>query len=96
MKLSRPAWSIRSSPKPPVLSEAKAIARKLAAGPTIAFGEMKRLFLNVSSRQAAAQMEEEAQALARVSLKPTTLGKAFEHSAKNALRSLPEAEFKHF
>ncbi len=47
-------------------TEALAIARKLASGPTSAYGEIKRLFAHVSSRAAATQMEEEAMALARV------------------------------
>jgi 2-(1,2-epoxy-1,2-dihydrophenyl)acetyl-CoA isomerase len=45
---------------------ALAIARQLAAGPTLAFGEIKRLFGNVSSTPLSSQLEEEAQALARV------------------------------
>ncbi len=49
-----------------VLNDALAIARKFAAGPTMAYGEIKRLFLGTSGRGAASQMEEEAQALARM------------------------------
>jgi 2-(1,2-epoxy-1,2-dihydrophenyl)acetyl-CoA isomerase len=53
-------------PEEDLQTEALAIARKLASGPTNAFGEIKRLFAHVSSRSAASQMEEEAMALARV------------------------------
>lgn len=56
----------KTAPDADVQAAALVIARKLAAGPTRAFGEIKRLFLNTSSRGAASQMEEEAQALARI------------------------------
>ena len=49
-----------------VQDAALALAKQLAAGPTLAFGEVKRLFLATSSRPPVAQMEEEAQALTRV------------------------------
>ncbi|MES2631861.1 MAG: enoyl-CoA hydratase/isomerase family protein [Pseudomonadota bacterium] len=42
------------------------IARKLAAGPTRAYGEIKRLFLRAASVQVQSQLEEEALAIARV------------------------------
>lgn len=47
--------------------EALALARKLAAGPTLAYGEIKRLFLCAGAAQLAAQLEDEALTLARVS-----------------------------
>jgi 2-(1,2-epoxy-1,2-dihydrophenyl)acetyl-CoA isomerase len=53
-------------PEDGLLDGALAIARQLAAGPTLAFGEIKRLFGNVSSTPLSSQLEEEAQALARV------------------------------
>jgi len=49
-----------------LLAHAQAIAQKLAHGPTLAFGEIKRLMMNVSNRPAASQLEDEAQALARI------------------------------
>jgi 2-(1,2-epoxy-1,2-dihydrophenyl)acetyl-CoA isomerase len=49
-----------------LLNAALAIARQLAAGPTLAFGEIKRLFGNVSSTPLSSQLEAEAQALSRV------------------------------
>ena len=45
---------------------AEAIARKLAAGPTRAFGEVRRLFLSVEDQSIEGQLELEAQALARI------------------------------
>lgn len=45
---------------------AEAIARQLAAGPTRAFGEMRRLLLSVSDQPLETQLELEAQALARI------------------------------
>jgi 2-(1,2-epoxy-1,2-dihydrophenyl)acetyl-CoA isomerase len=50
-----------------VQDEALAIARKFASGPTVAYGEIKRLFLRAGSPQLEAQLEEEALTLARVS-----------------------------
>lgn len=47
--------------------EALALARKLAAGPTLAYGEIKRLFMNAGAAQLEAQLEDEALTLARVS-----------------------------
>jgi 2-(1,2-epoxy-1,2-dihydrophenyl)acetyl-CoA isomerase len=49
-----------------LMDQATAIAINLASGPTLAYGEVKRLFLSASSRAPAAQMEEEAQALAKI------------------------------
>jgi 2-(1,2-epoxy-1,2-dihydrophenyl)acetyl-CoA isomerase len=47
--------------------EALALARQLAAGPTRAYGEIKRLFLRAGTAQMEAQLEDEALTLARVS-----------------------------
>ena len=46
-------------------SRAEAIAVQLAAGPTRAFGEMRRLMLSASNQPLETQLELEAQALAR-------------------------------
>ena len=46
--------------------DALALAQKLAAGPTVAYGEIKRLFLQVGSAQLEARLEDEALTLARV------------------------------
>lgn len=46
-------------------ARAEAIATQLAAGPTKAFGEMRRLFTSVEDQPLEAQLELEAQALAR-------------------------------
>lgn len=46
--------------------EATAMAARLAAGPTRAFGEVRRLFNKVWSQPLEAQLEDEAQALATV------------------------------
>ena len=47
--------------------EALALARKLAAGPTLAYGEIKRLFMRAGAAQLEAQLEDEALTLARIS-----------------------------
>ena len=47
--------------------EALVLARKLASGPTVAYGQTKRLFLRTGVAQMEAQMEDEALTLARVS-----------------------------
>ena len=47
--------------------DALKLARRLAAGPTIAFGETKRLFMKAGAAQLEAQLEDEALTLARVS-----------------------------
>lgn len=47
--------------------EALALARRLAAGPTVAYGEIKRLFLKAGAAQMQALLEDEALTLARVS-----------------------------
>jgi 2-(1,2-epoxy-1,2-dihydrophenyl)acetyl-CoA isomerase len=46
--------------------EALAVASQLAQGPTLAYGEIKRLFLRASSAQLDAQLEDEALTLARI------------------------------
>lgn len=48
-----------------LITHAEAVARRLAAGPTRAFGEMRRLFASVEDQPLEAQLELEAQALAR-------------------------------
>ncbi|NVN86831.1 MAG: enoyl-CoA hydratase/isomerase family protein [Rhodopseudomonas sp.] len=50
-----------------VVAEAERIARELAAGPTEAYGGIKRLFLATPSRTLETQMEDEAQTLAAIS-----------------------------
>jgi 2-(1,2-epoxy-1,2-dihydrophenyl)acetyl-CoA isomerase len=47
--------------------EAQDLARRLASGPTLAYGEIKRLFHRASAIQMEVQFEDEAQTLARVS-----------------------------
>ena len=49
-----------------VISEADAMARRLAGGPTRAYGEIRRLFKTSLSQGFEAQLEDEAQALSRV------------------------------
>ena len=46
--------------------EALALATKLARGPTLAYGEIKRLFMRAGMSQLSAQLEDEALTLARV------------------------------
>jgi 2-(1,2-epoxy-1,2-dihydrophenyl)acetyl-CoA isomerase len=48
-------------------AEALALATQLAAGPTLAYGEIKRLFLKAGMAQLSAQLEDEALTLGRVS-----------------------------
>jgi 2-(1,2-epoxy-1,2-dihydrophenyl)acetyl-CoA isomerase len=48
-----------------LLTEARALAAQLAAGPTQTFGEMKRLLLSTTDQPLETQMEFEAQAIAR-------------------------------
>jgi 2-(1,2-epoxy-1,2-dihydrophenyl)acetyl-CoA isomerase len=50
-----------------VIAEAERIARELAAGPTEAYGGIKRLFLQAPNRPFESQLEDEAQTLAAVS-----------------------------
>jgi 2-(1,2-epoxy-1,2-dihydrophenyl)acetyl-CoA isomerase len=47
--------------------EALALAESLARGPTVAYGEIKRLFLRAGAAHLEAQLEDEALTLARVS-----------------------------
>ncbi|WP_213956885.1 enoyl-CoA hydratase-related protein [Variovorax sp. dw_954] len=47
--------------------DALALARRFAAGPTVAYGETKRLFMKAGAAQLEAQLEDEALTLARVS-----------------------------
>jgi 2-(1,2-epoxy-1,2-dihydrophenyl)acetyl-CoA isomerase len=47
--------------------EAMALATSLAQGPTLAYAEIKRLFLRAGSAQLEAQLEDEALTLARIS-----------------------------
>lgn len=46
--------------------EALALARELAQGPTLAYGEIKRLFLRSAGASPEAQLEDEAMTLARI------------------------------
>ncbi len=57
----------RVAPDADLQADALALAQELAAGPTVAFGEIKRLFLKAGSAFAQAQLEDEAHTLARVS-----------------------------
>jgi 2-(1,2-epoxy-1,2-dihydrophenyl)acetyl-CoA isomerase len=50
-----------------VQGEAERMAREFAAGPTEAYGAIKRLFAQVLDRSLESQMEEEAQTLAAIS-----------------------------
>jgi 2-(1,2-epoxy-1,2-dihydrophenyl)acetyl-CoA isomerase len=50
-----------------VASEAGRIARELASGPTVAYGGIKRLFLETLHRPIESQLEDEAQTLAAIS-----------------------------
>jgi 2-(1,2-epoxy-1,2-dihydrophenyl)acetyl-CoA isomerase len=52
-------------PAAELATRAEAIARQLAAGPTKAFGEMRRLLTSVEDQPLETQLELEAQALAR-------------------------------
>lgn len=49
-------------------ARALALALELADGPTLAYGEIKRLFMRAGSAQLESQMEDEAMTLARVSV----------------------------
>ncbi len=46
--------------------EAWSLARELAAGPTLAFGEIKNLLLSSTAQPIEAQMEQEARAMTRI------------------------------
>jgi 2-(1,2-epoxy-1,2-dihydrophenyl)acetyl-CoA isomerase len=52
-------------PKEQLLGRAESIAKQLAAGPTKAFGEIRRLLATVEDQPLETQLELEAQALAR-------------------------------
>lgn len=54
------------APADDLAARAEQIARKLADGPTRAFGEIRRLLNRVGDQTIETQMEEEAQALARI------------------------------
>jgi 2-(1,2-epoxy-1,2-dihydrophenyl)acetyl-CoA isomerase len=54
-------------PDDEVQREAERIARELAAGPTEAYGAIKRLFAQTLDRSLESQLEEEAQTLAAIS-----------------------------
>jgi 2-(1,2-epoxy-1,2-dihydrophenyl)acetyl-CoA isomerase len=54
-------------PRDQLTARSQTVAAQLAAGPTRAFGEMRRLLLSVDQQPLEAQLELEAQALARVS-----------------------------
>lgn len=60
----------RIVPDAQLQDEALAQARKLAAGPTLALGEIKRLFMKAGAAQLQAQLEDEALTLARVAAGP--------------------------
>jgi 2-(1,2-epoxy-1,2-dihydrophenyl)acetyl-CoA isomerase len=49
------------------VAEAERIARELAAGPTEAYGGIKRLFLQAPNRPLESQLEDEAETLAAIS-----------------------------
>ena len=53
-------------PDDQLAAESLALAQKLAAGPTVAYGEIKRLFMAAGGGLLAAQLEDEAMTLARV------------------------------
>ena len=54
-------------PAEDLTARAETIARRLAAGPTKAFGEIRRLLTTAEDQPLAAQLELEAQALSRIS-----------------------------
>ena len=56
----------RVVPDAQLQDNAIALARTLAAGPTLAYGETKRLFLKAGAAHLQAQLEDEALTLARV------------------------------
>jgi len=55
----------RVVPDEELLTEARALARQLADGPTKTYGEMKRLFLSCTDQPMETQLEMEAQAIVR-------------------------------
>jgi len=68
-------------PAEDMAARAEAVARKLAAGPTRAFGEMRRLLNSAKDQPLEAQLELEAQALVRI---------AATSDARNALMAFVE------
>lgn len=54
------------APTAALFDRAEEIARKLAAGPTKAFGQMRRLMTSVEDQPLVAQLDLEAQGLARI------------------------------
>ncbi len=57
----------RIVPDAELQAQALALALELAEGPTVAYGEIKRLFLRAGAAHLESQMEDEALTLARVS-----------------------------
>jgi 2-(1,2-epoxy-1,2-dihydrophenyl)acetyl-CoA isomerase len=57
----------RIVPDAELQAQALTLALELADGPTVAYGEIKRLFLRAGAAQLESQMEDEALTLARVS-----------------------------
>lgn len=57
----------RVVPDSALQDDAMALARSLAAGPTLAYAEIKRLFLRAGAAQLESQLEDEAMTLARIS-----------------------------
>jgi len=53
-------------PDAELAARAQALAERLASGPTVAFGESKRLFLRAGAAWMENQLEEEARTIARV------------------------------
>lgn len=60
----------RVVPDADLQDEALKVARRLASGPTRAYGEIKRLFLRAGTAHLEAQLEDEALTLARVATGP--------------------------
>jgi 2-(1,2-epoxy-1,2-dihydrophenyl)acetyl-CoA isomerase len=58
----------RVVPDAELQAQALSLAQELAQGPTLAYGEIKRLFLRASSAQLESQLEDEAMTLGRVSV----------------------------
>jgi 2-(1,2-epoxy-1,2-dihydrophenyl)acetyl-CoA isomerase len=60
------AWGIveRVVPDDELMAEAEKLARALASGPTLAFGEVKRLLLAGQTAQLEDQLDAEARAIA--------------------------------
>ncbi|MGD5652401.1 enoyl-CoA hydratase-related protein, partial [Xanthomonas citri pv. citri] len=54
--------------------EAWALAKQLALGPTLAYGEIKNLLISSETEGLEGQLENEARAMARITRAPTTRG----------------------